>query len=524
MDFNILYCEDNKTERKNIKLSLKTELSSLKNVNVNIKTEDFEKSFQEIENCYDLLILDLHDNRSSKPNKNSGIDILHQNELQLKIPTVVYSSKNNDVQFFEDDNKKKYSSFIKLIPKKFNSYNNLIEFVKGIIINKIPTEEYYQLYNENDVSLRLNIERIGHKHFNFILYSIFEQSNSVITVEPMPSGWSGAVLFKLLIETDSFVLKLSKDIEALKNEHQKSIEFYGSFPDQLTISIKKDDYYSFDESVVGFLIKNIENSTTLLSYILKHEDVLGIKKVLNEIYTSDNSLSNHYKKRIDKNNKKDWSAIFEKINNGKIKWVKQNYNDLKPIITIFYKEISVNNFERICIDNKYEKLNKNELLDETFKKHLVLSHGDFHANNILVQGERPFIIDTGALGYQHWALDISRLITSIFILGLDRDTVNYYDLNRIPYYIETGKKIISKEPIIIKEDDENKNALIAINWLLENIEEIYKTQFSLFEFQLGLMKEFLQVSYRNETIPPNKRALALILADVCLNKANKNVK
>jgi hypothetical protein len=521
MNFKILYCEDDKIERENLNLTIKEKLSKLNGINLEIKCEDFEQSFIEIKSKYDLLILDLQDENSKKP--DTGKDILIQNESQLKIPTVVYTSKSSEVQFFEEDNRKKYSSFLKLLPKKLESYDNLIEFVKGIIINKIPIEKYYKLYNENDVSLKLNIERIGLEHFNYILYQVFEKYHKIIIVKPMPSGWSGAVLFKLLIGSDGYVLKLSKDINSLKDEQEKSEKYYDSFPPQLTIPIKKDKYHSFDKSVFGFLLKSIENSTSLLSYIIEKKDEDYIRNVLNEIFKSENSLSNHYKTVIDRESKEDWSSIFKKLNIGKIELVRNSYIELEVIILKYNKKINLDNFEGICINNKYENLNIDKLLEDKFKKNLVLSHGDFHANNILIQGERPFIIDTGALGYQHWALDITRLLVSIFILGLDKGKIEYFDLERIKYYKEIGENIININPITVEDGDKNKNCLIAINWLLEKIKEIYETPFSLFEYQLGLMKEFLQVSYRKETVPPNKRALALILADICLAQANENV-
>lgn len=523
MNFKILYCEDDSRERETVKLILSKKLEILSDLHITIESEDFDNTFTKIKTPYDLLILDLHNNESNKPHKDLGVDILIQNEAQLKIPIIVYSSKNNEVQFFEDENKKKYSSFLTLLPKKTNSYDNLIEYVKGFIINKIPIEKYYKLYNENDVYLRLNIERIGFENFNFVIYSIFEKYKKKILVKPMPSGWSGAVLFYLSIGSDNFVLKLSKNMDSLKDEHQKSIQYYNLFPDQLITSIRQDEYYSFDNSVFGFLIKNLENAKTFLSYILELISESDINKILNEIYISNNSLSMHYLNRIDNDQKKDWTSIFEKINEGKIQLIRQSYSNLKPIIVKFYQEIEIDNFESICIEGKYINLNKTKLLGDEFNKYPVLSHGDFHAGNILIQGERPFIIDTGALGYQHWALDITRLIVSIFILGLDKDKLEYFDLGKIKYYKEIGEKITYIDPITIAETDQNKNCLVAINWLLDNLEKIYKTQFSLFEYQLGLMKEFLQISYRTETVPPNKRALALILADICLEKANENV-
>ena len=181
-------------------------------------------------------------------------------------------------------------------------------------------------------------------------------------------------------------------------------------------------------------------------------------------------------------------------------------------------------FRKICIDYDFENLNPTKNLSDRYKKELVLSHGDFHAKNILVQSEiRPIIIDTGGLGYQYWVLDIARLLVNLFINGLDKDSINYFDLNRIEYQLILSEKIINIQPIEIIEGDKNFNIISSINWLLSNIEEIYCNYFDLYEFQLGLLKEFLQISYRVDTVPPNKRALALVAAHMCLIKANDNI-
>jgi thiamine kinase-like enzyme len=520
-NFKILICEDNSSDKLNIELHIKSVIRELVDFGLSYESVDFESIFQELENDYDLIILDLYDEKSSS---DKGSQVLMHNAEKNKIPTIIYTSVGDNLEFDLNSKKSEYPFLLGKFTKMSNSGEEIKRFLKGYIISS-NGHKFYHVYNKNDKKLNFAIKHLGDAQFNFILYS-FKSQNEIkddIIVYPMTLGWSGAVLFKLKINNDFHILKLSKDIEGLKKELENSKRLYSNFPSQLINPIFPLEYYSFDNSVFGFSIKSIEESTPLLSFIIsKNTKPENIKKILNELYLSTNSLKNHYSLKKNNNNG-DWTSIYDKINEGKIEWIIDSYKNLKIIVDKFYPTINIENFRSLCIYDHYINLNNKKLLDDSFKKDFVLSHGDFHANNILIQGERPFIIDTGAMRYQHWALDIARLIVSLYILGFDKDKFEYFDLNRIEYNIKIGENIIDLIHLEINDSEENSNISIAINWIIDNIQNIYETQFSLFEFQLALMKEFLQVSYRIETVPPNKRALALILAEKCLIKANLNV-
>ncbi len=519
--FRILICEDDNSDQINIGLHISTIKRKLNGYDIISKIVNFSEIFDELKGEYDLLILDLFDNVSKI---DKGSNVLMHNEGMNKIPTIIYTSTADSLGFDLVNEKMKYSFLIDKFTKIPNSGEELINFLIGYVFTK-RSLLYYKLYNENDEKLKLSINYIGKNHFNYILFQFKEKYNisEDIVIYPMASGWSGAVLFKVYSSNYYYVLKLSKDISSLKSELEKSIRLYNSFPTHLINHINPEEFYSFDNLVFGFAIKNVENSIPLLSFILDKSNSSGaLEEILDELYFKSNALKEHYSSK--KKDKKDWTTIFEKINDGKIQSINSSYKDLEPIIEKYYEKIDVDEFRRLCINHDSKNLNPTKQLDEKYKKELVLSHGDFHAKNILVQSkERPFIIDTGALGYQHWALDIARLITSIFIFGIDSGKIEYFDLERIRYSLELGNKIIRKESIEIHEGEDNYNILHTINWLMNNVETIYETQFSLFEFQLGLLKELLQISYRIATIPPNKRALALMLANICLKEANNNV-
>jgi hypothetical protein len=85
-----------------------------------------------------------------------------------------------------------------------------------------------------------------------------------------------------------------------------------------------------------------------------------------------------------------------------------------------------------------------------------------------------------------------------------------------------GLRLIKLEKLDL--DARNANIICSLNWLTEHAQNIYVSYFTLWEFQLGLMKEFLQMSYRTGTVPHSKRALALELAYQCMLEAEKNSK
>jgi hypothetical protein len=151
-----------------------------------------------------------------------------------------------------------------------------------------------------------------------------------------------------------------------------------------------------------------------------------------------------------------------------------------------------------------------------------LCHSDFHSRNILVNNNKSiFLIDTGLIDKNYWCADICRLIVDIFINKIDKGEREFYDIDLISENIDLGHKLIQFEqiPLIRK----NENAIHLLNWLIEWVEKIYDGYFLKWQFQLGLMKEFLQMTYRTGSVPPNKRAIALDLAYLCMIEAEKNV-
>lgn len=521
-EYKILVCEDSQSEREDIQLFLNSIFRGSTEVRLNLKLVPFDKVKEELEKEHNLLILDLYDKDAPEEHKDKGVNVLMHNQELNRIPTVVYTSMGDTLGFDEDVMKKKYPCLIKKITKIHNTYENLAKFVRGFILSNQKGHEHYRLYNENDTSLSLSIRLIGSNNFSYILYRIYENfEKKTIVVYPMKSGLSGAVLFRLKISDRTFILKISTEIDALRKEHSNAIKLYHQFPNHLINHVDPEEYLSFDENVLGILIKNVDQAQTFFDFLSQvttnHE---MIETYLNSLYLDGNTLSDHFRKV--RGNSNDWTAIFSRMDEWNLDRIEASLCEVKPIVQKYYGEIDIEEFRSVVIDNKYKQLSKSNLLDEKFKKTNVLSHGDFHSKNIMIQsGQRPVIIDTGLISYQHWSLDISRLIANIFTMGIDDNHISFFELDSIKSNIVIAEKILERKTITL--DGRNDNVIAALNWLVKNVENIYSELFTTFEFQLGLMKEFLQLSYRVDTIPPGKRALAIIIAHKCLLKANENV-
>lgn len=511
----VLVCEDDKYDQKDIELYLDELDVSFHKLKIETTIKDFEEVIDELKHEYDLLILDFFDGNTQK-----GERILNHN--RLGIPTIMYTSRAESEQVDYRSLKDKYRYLIKYLPK-LRTGENLKDFVTSFAFSNGFLTKNYSIYNENDIFLQNSIISIGQHQFNEILYQITNTGviRGDIVIHRMTSGLSGAILFKIEAKGKYSILKLSKEINKLTEEHRNAVELYHKFPNRLINHIDSREFYSFDKKVLGILLKEVDSSQTLFEFILSPSSTKTIiDDFFSNLFMDEQGLKTHYLRNQQDND--DWTSIFKKITEPKFHLIKTSFEEVEPIILKYYILFDIEDFRRLAIDHNYSKLNKSAMLDGKYKKKFVLSHGDFHSKNVLIQsGNHPVIIDTGSISYQHWSLDICRLIVHLFISGIDYKKIEYFDVNSTQKYVDIFDNILERKSIEINGDNDNINH--ALNWLISNIESIFESDFEIFEYQLGLMKEFLQVSYRFDTIPPNKRALALIAAHKCMVAANDNL-
>lgn len=507
-EIKVLICEDDHEHLIDIKLYL-DEFAKSNNMTVIYSDVDFVNYHSELKKDYDLLILDFYDKEKEK-----GETVLSHNEHNKKIKTLIYSARIVDYESL----KTKYTCLAGHKPK-LSTGDNLKDFLLSFLFNENLIEKSYNLYNDDDIFLLADIRSIGERYVNELIHKISHNINGseTFTLKRMTSGLSGALVLKLILGNSVNVLKISKDVDKLRLEHTNAKIKYQLFPSRLTISIKDEEYESNDKTVYAILIKEVNDATTLFDYVISATNYNLIENVLSDLFIGTYSLSEHYSKN--KDSKSNWNFIFNKIDKFKFTLIDRAYDDLKILIDSY--NLNITNIKNLVVDNHYLLMDISKTPNELIK-HRVLCHGDFHSKNILVQGTHPIIIDTGNIDYLHWTIDICRLIVDLFVSGFGVNSLDYYDIDQIEPGVEIAEMIITQNKI--PYDGKNDNFICSINWLMENCSNIYNENFSIFEYQLGLMKEFLQISYRVGTVPPNKRAIALIASNICMIKANESIK
>lgn len=512
--------DDSKTDRNIIDSKITYIKKDIEKKGISIKInvlfyEDYEGFMDDIKESpiWDLIILDLYDD---KKGKNVGEIILQALKYnRITIPVIIYTKGQQD--------------------NPWHTYNNLYdiyEYIYGDVISKsgeddlvpviqkcIGYDNYLEYeYDDADTIMNIIIKNIGIANLNDIIKRVKKDNDVIVsvTLRRMTLGYSGAFLFRLLYDNTHFIMKISKEKQKIKDEHDKALQLYQRFPDHMTININYKEY--MNDNVYAYVFKEIDDSTTLYKYLNQNNNKNKIHNYLRQLFLEEKSLKNHYRNNvIDKC--ESYNHIFRGLSKEKKYYKVLNaINELNPILEKYeFDENAIRSFLR---NKEYENILIETFGRQEFKKQLTLCHGDLHAKNILIQDDRIFIIDPGEIRYDYWCTDISRLIVNMFVNGIDYGTYDYYDINKISDNINCAESMMSLQKINYMVND---GFIISINWIIENIKNIYEEKFTLWEFELCMMKELLQTSYRVDTIPPGKRALALILASKYLKKANKSI-
>ncbi len=514
-ELNLLLCDDNESIKNLIGAYVKYINGELEGrIKINPVLSNFTDVFDKL-NDISILVLDMYDG-----NRKTGMDILdYILNTGLNIPTIIYTIGS------KDENTTNYSSiseqypFVKKIVIKGDQGIQLRKEIKKLALKNINLSPF-KLYDEDDVDLCFQIQSLGKENVEDIIEQIKLERKITdnIVIHRMNSGFSGAVVFKIAYEDKNQILKLSKDKISLRKEITNAIELYEYFPSYLRINIRHKEFEN--EELLGILLEEVDGGCTFFDWLMdKKTTEPQIIKYMEELFLNNNSLKDHYKKRRVLEKKK-FDFIFDKFDYRIIR-VKKAVNELSPLLNNFPEENFCFADIESAILGSYRYINKSNLLGEHYQKQLILCHGDFHGKNIMIQGTRPILIDTGGLCYNYWCSDISRLIVHLFIVGFDINTINYFNIDRIKQYLKIGDQIINME--ILPTDDKNNGYIHAINWLIMHAKDIYDDLFDKWEFQLGICKELLQISYRVDSIPPTKRATALLIAHRCILAANSGL-
>lgn len=521
--FRIAHFDDSLEDLQSVKTDFKIKnleyQSNKKQIKlIQIQFTDYLKLVKEIENGnkFDIVIVDIFDDFKKT---KIGEHILRAIKAEGgKIPVIIFTKGHFKGQLVDDNYSDEYDFLLGEVINK-SEKRKLIDRIESYVMNNIDIQ---YVIDEDDVFLQAEIMAIGKSNLNKILFTIGSKIDfdSLFQIESMSAGFSGASVFKLIYDSKASILKVSRDKKGLKDEIEKAKKYYSDFPSTLTYLINYDEYGNHGDEVIAFLLKEVKDGETLFDWLKRENDKSKIEKLLNNLYLSSNKLAAHYKTNRNNNEHVKFKRIFKTFDNSiKYSMVKKAINDLDPIIEKNSDfEFDKHDILTLIKNNKYKAIDVEEI---TKTKNTVLCHGDFHSKNILVQGESPIIIDTGGLGYDYWTSDISRLIVHLYIEGIDAEKYDFFDLDKISPNLKIAKKIINLETIDF--DGLNDSYIFAINWLIRHVAAIYDDLFSKWELQLGLLKEFLQVSYRTR-LPASKRSLALLAAYQCLIAANNEIK
>ncbi|MFN6328037.1 MAG: hypothetical protein ACK5UE_14330 [Chitinophagales bacterium] len=507
-------CIEDKIDRK---VTLELVFKALcKNSTIKVEYEiyDFKEAYTNkkfFENAKpDWVILDLFDEHSGE---FQGHTILENLNISKEVENVIiYTGDVADVKMLQDY-ESKYPFVKKVFYKGDSGSDKLLEYLMKIVQTN-PLKQY-TIESDYIDEFSIQLKYFGNVCLDQILSKVKSNYNIPLDTEiklfKLKAGYSGAILFKFIHNNTWYVLKVSKDVKQIEIELDRAIKFYVEFPSTMLIPIDQNRYYSIDKSAIGIVIKFASNSIPLFDF-LDECTPQNLKNILNVLFFED-SMSEHYKNKICAE-KVSWTLIFDHFKDYFVTY-EEVYKELKSLVSHF----NVEDFRNLIVHKNYKKLNDRSSYEDLVH---TLCHSDFHSRNILVNNNKSiFLIDTGLIDKNYWCADICRLIVDIFINKIDKGEREFYDIDLISENIDLGHKLIQFEqiPLIRK----NENAIHLLNWLIEWVEKIYDGYFLKWQFQLGLMKEFLQMTYRTGSVPPNKRAIALDLAYLCMIEAEKNV-
>ena len=141
----------------------------------------------------------------------------------------------------------------------------------------------------------------------------------------------------------------------------------------------------------------------------------------------------------------------------------------------------------------------------------VPQHGDLHGGNVLVlQGQhpRPCVIDLAAYGWQHWALDVARLVVDIVMHCLDPSPESHF-WDRWSFWRAVLLRTSSFELAV--DDEENAATLVALQWVGAQRSELLPlmTGERRWEWHVALAEQLLRSACRHQ-LPTPKRVLGLV--------------
>jgi len=462
---------------------------------------------------FDLIILDIED-ESTK----NDVGFVLLNEIitlyQNSIPVLVFSRHprvlevveefktfhNLNIEFLNKSQRGEPSYHLRVKDKLKSLLNLGLADVKIMSFNDFNTKSALKTIGLHNLQSIISI----YLSFNPIL------NNDEVTIKAIAPGYSGAFVIEINFGLVSKLLKISHNKSTILKEYE-NLKLYSIF---LSSSIKID-YEKIEpiqlsnEGWYSIIYEFVSYSSTLFDFISENQDKQPeIEGIFNNLFSSERLLKLYsnikkYEMSINEN-------ILEDIDPIRASYIMNSIKYLYPILELHLENYNQDLIDRITETHSFISISTNKLKIPNSMRQL--SHADLHSDNILVDSlGSPIVIDPGSIEYKHWSFDLCRLLVDLFLRGYGYKTILYFDINSINDDFKIAEKIICRN--IIQPDKinlSNNGFIIAINWITQNIDKIYKAQFIEWEFRLGLGVEFLKASYKTMALPPNKRVLSLL--------------
>lgn len=480
---------------------------------------------------FDLLIMDAYE--ETNPNEKSFVieealsTLSVLPSMKLKVIAVsmnqsILSDDNsfrklgNDYSFcipvLKLDFKEKTSekSCEKLLAKVFN-----LEITKSGLTRDISTQIEPDIFLNHQIGILGGYHTLKQMIYEGKQHNTFLALDNSYKIEGLSQGLSGAIVIKIQFtnlkgSTSYRFVKISSNYDKLYGEYMKSInEYIEYFPQEYAIPyinapIKFANYYFLEA-------KLFENSTSLRKFIQDNSDSDIILVLLKEIMTE--CFAEVYSKSCEQLKEDKTTCILKIFKSNRLAFLKTAIKELDCLVG-----------DQIEIVNKLSNIINNYTFESDFytsdSPHYKIVHNDLHGNNILInkinQGapikKNIKIIDPANIDVNHWSRDICMLIVDIFAFGIDADKAEFFGITRIDDWKKMGELIIQNSAI--DNGGNNKGVVDAINWLsnVDILKSIFPfKEFTIWEFQLSLCVEFLRISYKQDQLPPGKRAACLLI-------------
>ena len=403
---------------------------------------------------------------------------------------------------------------------------------KGIIPDLINLD-----YDRDDAPLCHIIYEIGETTLRSLLKQIVPDNIEIeqIKLDYLAPGMSGAFVLQAEVQQaqrlgTTYLFKASTNRKRLSEEIKRCPDVGGAYAERLVVRYlnkvaEVEEWYAIG---TGFL-KNTKSFKTWLTEGHKKGEIEGVMRHL----FLENGLKEGY--GVDRNNQKQPKRAVEALrpNLSRQARIQQAVEELGEVVAAESLG-GINNWDtKANLILRYLRslqIGTRDAKSTPKNCFMCQCHGDLHSRNILVTTNNPaipIIIDWADFDICHWAADCARLLADM-VLAIYDNGISSYEWTHLSQWCTIANSIIEGVKLPLEEDPTNKSVVYAINWIIENIEEICLAtncdggrESWLWELQLALAVEFMRGAYRPDLTEP-KRVLGLIVAANAISCAEQN--